>query len=416
MTVAVVGALQLVTMAGPERPRVGPEMSELGLMPEGAMFVKDGRIESIGTTAEIQSLIEADTTVVEAAGGVVVPGFVDAHTHPVFGGDRLDEFEMRSRGAAYEEIARSGGGILSTVRKTRAASEDELLNGARRHAEWFLKGGTTTIEAKSGYGLDLATELKMLRVVRRLGEESVLGVSPTFLGAHAVPEEFRGRPTDYADLIIEEMIPAVVREGLAEWCDVFCESIAFDLETTRAVMTAAKDAGLKLRMHVDQLTRGGGAELAAELGAKTADHLEQTDAAGIQALAKAGVQPVLLPGSVFALGHTRYPQARAMIDAGLAVVLATDFNPGSSPSTSMPMAMSLACTHMRMSPAEALCAATINPAHSLDRGSEIGSLEPGKRADFAIWDVNDYREIAYYFAIPLRLSTFVSGEQVSYDQ
>lgn len=397
-TLAVVNAAQLVTLAGPKRPRVGAEMRELAIIERGAMLVRDGVIEAVGNVD-----LPADSEVIDARGGVVMPGFVDAHAHPVFGGDRVDEFELRSLGASYEEIAARGGGIRSTVRKTRAATEEELGEQARKHQLWFLQCGTTTIEAKSGYGLTTEDELKMLRVIRDLG---FVG---TFLGAHAVPEGFELQ--EYAQLVIDEMLPRVAAEKLAEFCDVFCERGYFDLETSRRILTAAKAFGLSSRMHADQLTNSGAAQLAAELGAITADHLEQTEDAGIEAMRKANVQPVLLPGSVYSLGKSRYPRARAMIDAGLAVVLATDFNPGSSPTPSMPMVLSLGATQMKMTPAECVTAATINAAYSLRRGNPVGSLEVGKVANFVIWDCADYREIAYYFGAPLIRSVFVNGEK-----
>ena len=376
------------------------------------MLVRDGFIVATGESDQIEKELRGDMEVVDAAGRVVLPGFVDAHTHPVFGGNRVEEFELRSRGASYEEIAAAGGGIRSTVRRTRAASEEELRAQALKHARWFLACGTTTVEAKSGYGLSVADELKILRVIRDLGKETPLEFVPTFLGAHAVPEEFQNDPGGYVDLVINEMLPAVAAERLAEYCDIFCERGYFDVETARRILSAAKAHGLGLRMHVDQLSNAGGAILAAELGAATADHLEQTEDDGIAALEAAKVQPVLLPGSVYALGKTRYPRARAMIEAGLAVVLATDFNPGSSPSPSMPMMLSLASTQMKMTPAESVTAATINAAYSLGRGAKIGSLEPGKLANFAIFDCADYRELAYWFGIPQTHSVYVRGERV----
>ncbi len=387
-------------------------MSELAVIVDGGILVRDGRIVSTGPSDEIQAELGGDAEIVDAAGRVVLPGFVDAHAHPVFGGDRVEEFEMRARGASYEEIAAAGGGIRSTVRKTRAASEDELKAQALRHARWFLQCGTTTVEAKSGYGLSLADELKILRVIRGLASETALEFVPTFLGAHAVPEEYQADPQGYVALVINEMLPAVAAEGLAEFCDIFCERGYFDVETARRVLAAAKEHGLGLRMHVDQLSNSGGARLAAELSAATADHLEQTEDDGIAALQAAKVQPVLLPGSVYALGKTRYPRARAMIDAGLAVVLATDFNPGSSPTPSMPMILSLAATQMKMTPAEGVTATTINAACSLGRGDKVGSLEVGKRANFAIFDCKDYRELAYFFGMPQTHSVYVKGERV----
>jgi imidazolonepropionase len=412
MPVAVLHAAQLVTLAGPKGPRIREQMRELAIIADGGMLIEDGRVVATGPSSEMEERLPADADLIDATGKVVLPGFVDAHTHPVFGGDRIDEFEMRARGATYEEIAESGGGIRSTVRKTRAASEEELLARAKKHAGWFLRGGTTTVEAKSGYGLTIDDELKLLRVIRRLNAETPIEFVPTFLGAHAVPDEFRNAPEQYVALIIHKMLPRVAEEQLAESCDIFCERGYFDISDSEKILGAARDYGLRLRMHVDQLTNSGGAFLAARLGAATADHLEQASGAEITALAEAGVQPVLLPGSVYSLGKTRYPPAREMIEAGLAVVLATDFNPGSSPTPSMPMVLSLAATQMKMTPAESLSAATINAAWSLNRGNQIGSLEPGKRANFTVWDCGDYREIAYYFGVSLLHSVYVSGQRL----
>lgn len=411
-TLAVLHAAQLVTLTGPRRPRVGAELGELAIIRNGGMLVRDGTVVATGSSDEIERAAPNETEFLNAKGRIVLPGFVDAHAHPVFGGDRLDEFEMRARGVSYEEIAACGGGIRSTVRKTRAATEKELQDQALKHARWFLQCGTTTVEAKSGYGLSVADELRILRVIRDLQPQTPLELVPTFLGAHAVPEEYQSAPERYVDLVMNEMLPQIAAEHLAEYCDIFCERGYFDLETTRRLLTAAKGYGLRLRMHADQLTNSGGAVLAAELGAATADHLEQTEADGIAALKKAGVQPVLLPGSVYSLGKTRYPRARDIIDAGLAVVLATDFNPGSSPTPSMPMILSLATTQMKMTPAEGVAAATINAAYSLARGDKIGSLEAGKLANFALFDCEDYRELAYYFGLPQTHSVFIRGERV----
>lgn len=390
---------------------MGAELSDLSLIHDGGFLVRDGVIAAVGRSDEIACQLPNDIEVIDARGRIVLPGFVDAHAHPVFAGNRVDEFEMRARGATYEEIAASGGGIRSTVSKTRAASETELLAQAQKHASWFLRCGTTTMEAKSGYGLSLEAELKMLRVIRQLNVTSALEFVPTFLGAHAVPEEFCDRPEQYIDCVVNEMLPEVVRQELAEYCDIFCEHGYFSPGATRHILGAAKSAGLQLRMHADQLTNSGGAALAAELGAVTADHLEQTEDEGIAAMKSAGVQPVLLPASVYALGKTRYPKARAMLDAGLAVVLATDFNPGSSPTPSIPMVLSLATTQMKMSPAEGVTATTINAAYSLGRGDKIGSLEVGKRANFTIFDCVDYREIAYWFGVPQTHSVYVRGQR-----
>lgn len=409
MKLAVVGCSQLVTLSGPRRPRVGAEMRDLAIIADGAMIVEDDRIIQVGPRSEIERLIDNGCEVVDAQRGVVMPGFVDAHTHPVFAGNRANEFEQRIGGASYAEIAAAGGGIRSTVRATRAATEGELLGGAARYVRWFLESGTTTIEAKSGYGLTPEAESKLLRVISKIRP---LRCVPTFLGAHEIPDEYRGRPHDYARVVVEEMLPAVARAKLAEYCDVFCEPGIFSVEESRRVLTAARALGLGARIHADQLSNSGAAALAAELGAATADHLEHTDAFGIRALASAGVQPVLLPGSVYALGSTRYPAARAMIDAGLAVVLATDFNPGSSPTASLPMILSLACTQMRMTPAEGITAATINAAYSLGRGHEIGSLDPGKLADFVVHDCSDFREIPYFFGVRTARQVYIGGRRV----
>ncbi len=412
-SLAIINCKQLVTLAGPKRPRVGPELSDLGIIADGALLVRDGRIECAGNRDVVERLISADCEVVDAGGRVVLPGFVDAHTHPVFAGTRVDEFEQRAGGMTYQEIAARGGGIQSTVRATRAAASDDLIAAGKRYAQWFLRGGTTTVEAKSGYGLSLEDELKILRAVRSLDKETPLRFVPTFLGAHDIPPEYRSRRNAYVSLLIDEMLPRVAQEKLAEYCDVFCENNVFTTDEAWKILSAARCQGLGLRIHADQLSLSGGAKLAAELGAVTADHLEHTDTEGIAALKTAGVQPVLLPGSVYALGSSQYPRAREMIDAGLAVVLATDFNPGSSPTPSMLMVLSLASTHLRMTPAESISAATINAAYSLGRGDQLGSLELGKVADFVVHDCDDYRELAYFFGVEHALAVYTRGRLAS---
>ncbi len=408
---AVVNCGQLVTLAGPARARVRQELKELSIIEHGAMLIRNGVIERTGPQDLVTAQLPADCEILDAGNRVVLPGFVDAHTHPVFAGTRVDEFEQRAAGATYEKIAASGGGIRSTVRKTRAASEDDLFQAGQRRAAWFFENGTTTIEAKSGYGLSLEDELKMLRVIRRLNSAGPLHYVPTFLGAHEVPDEYRRRFSDYVDLVIDQMLPCVARDQLAEYCDVFTEPTAFDLSSSRRILGKAKTLGLGIRVHADQLTHSGAARLAAELGANTADHLEQADELDILALAKAGVQPVLLPASVYCLGRHKYPPARRMIDAGLGIVLATDFNPGSSPTPSIPFVLSLASTQMRMTPAEAITATTINAAYSLARGAQIGSLEEGKRADFVIHDCSDYREIGYFVGVNSVLAVYIDGQR-----
>lgn len=414
-SLAVVNCSQVVTLSGPARPRVGPEMRELSIIPKGAMLVTGERIELVGSREEIESVVESrgvDCEVVDAGGRTVLPGFVDAHTHPVFAGTRAGEFEERAAGATYQEIAARGGGIQSTVNATRAANLGQLVESGRQYAAWFLRNGTTTVEAKSGYGLSLEDEIKILLAIRRLDGETPLRYVPTFLGAHSIPPEFQSRRDHYVALLVNEMVPRVAREKLAEYCDVFCEAKVFTQEESRQILSAAREQGLGLRIHADQLTLGGGAKLAAELRTTTADHLEHTDSEGIAALKSAGVQPVLLPGSVYALGSNHYPAAREMIDAGLAVVLATDFNPGSSPTPSMPMILSLASTQMKMLPAESVTAATVNGAYSLGRGATLGSLETGKMADFVIHDSDDYRDLAYFFGIEHPWRVYVAGRLV----
>ncbi|HKO59709.1 MAG TPA: imidazolonepropionase [Pyrinomonadaceae bacterium] len=409
-SLAIINCAQVVTLAGPARPRAGAELRQLSIIEDGALLIRNQLIKAVGTRSDIQRELAADCEVLDAGGRVILPGFVDAHTHPVFAGTRAGEFEERSQGATYQEIAARGGGIQSTVRATRAATLVELVTIGKRYGQWFLRNGTTTVEAKSGYGLTVEDELKLLRAIKQLDRETPLRYVPTFLGAHDVPPEYKSRREEYVSLVIEEMLPLVADEKLAEYCDVFCEAKVFTVDESRKILSAARARGLGLRVHADQLSLSGGAELAAELTATTADHLEHADLAGIVALKAANVQPVLLPGSVYALGSSRYPPAREMIDAGLAIVIATDFNPGSSPTPSIPMALSIAATHMKLSPAEGITAATINAAYSLGRGEQIGSLENGKIADFVIHDCEDYREIPYFFGTEHPWQVYAGGK------
>ncbi|HKF49796.1 MAG TPA: imidazolonepropionase [Terracidiphilus sp.] len=413
MQIAIVNIGQLVTLAGPARPRTGPELRDPAILPKAALLIENGRILAAGHYSDLESQIPPNTPEIDAEGRCVTPGFIDAHTHLVFAGNRADEFEQRIAGATYQQIAAAGGGILRTVRFTRAVSEDDLLIAARRHRDWMLRSGTTTMEAKSGYGLDRETELKMLRVVRRLNDEGPARIVPTLLAAHTVPPEFADRRAEYVRFVAEELIPEVARLKLARFCDAFCDDHAFTVDECRTVLTTAKRHGLGLRIHAEQFRPGTGAALAAELNAATADHLETATDETLLQLKQAGVQPVLLPGSVFALSRTQYPPARRIIELGLAPVLATDFNPGSSPVPSMPFMLSLACLQMGLTPAEALTAATINAAYSLGLGGETGSLEPGKSADFLIHEFSDYRELAYFIAAPLRPRVFIGGREVT---
>jgi imidazolonepropionase len=409
----VVNIGQLVTLAGPARPRVYKELGELSIIEDAILLIEDGRIAAFGPDADLRPQIPPGITQIDAGRRCVTPGFVDAHTHLVFAGDRVAEFEQRIAGATYQQIAAAGGGILRTVWQTRAATEDDLLAQARRHRDWMLRTGTTTLEAKSGYGLDRDTELKMLRVIARLNQEGPVFIVPTLLAAHTVPPEYFDRRDEYVRLVAEKLIPEVASARLAHYCDVFCDDNAFSVNEARIVLSAARSHSLGLRIHAEQFRAGTGAELAAELGAATADHLEAATDDALLALLTAKVQPVLLPGSVFALARNHYPPARDMVSLSLGIVLATDFNPGSSPVPSMPFMLSLACLQMRLTPAEALSAATINAAYSLGLGDRIGSIEPGKQADFLIHEFSDYRELAYYISAPARPRVFIAGEEVN---
>ena len=413
-SLAIVNIGQLVTLAGPARPRVGAELSELGIISDAALLIEDGCVAAAGPYHEIKSKGLLDgVAVVDAQGRCVTPGFVDAHTHMVFAGNRAAEFEQRIAGASYQQIAAAGGGIANTVRATRAATEEELLAESRRHRDWMLRSGTTTAEAKSGYGLERETELRMLRAMARLNAEGPMRIVPTLLAAHTVPPEFAARRDEYVRWVAEELIPEVAELKLAKYCDVFCDDHAFTVEEARMVLMAAVRHGLGLRVHAEQFRAGTGAVMASILGAATADHLEAIEEEDLFHLWSAGTQPVLLPGSVFALGRTAYPPARKMIERKLAIVLATDFNPGSSPICSMPFILSLACLQMGLTPAEALSAATINAAWSLGLGDSIGSLETRKLADFLIHEFTDFREIAYYIAAAESPRVFIAGKEVT---
>jgi imidazolonepropionase len=395
----ITGCRQLLTLAGPA-PRRGRALRDLGIIRDGALLVRDGTILAAGTRRKIERRARAlRAEKLDLGGRVVLPGFVDSHTHLVFPSSRLADYELRLLGKSYEAIARAGGGILETVRGLRRASADELARKARAHLAEFAAHGTTTIEAKSGYGLDAPNELKILHLERALAREGPLELVSTFLGAHVTPPEFRRRPDAYVDFLVRRLIPQVAREGLAEFCDVFCDRGAFTVAQARRILTAGRACGLEPRLHAEQLERTGAARLAVELDAASADHLEQITQGDVRALAASNVVATLLPGCDFHLGLPPRVPARALIEAGAIVALATDFNPGTSPTLSMPMVLSLASSELRLLPAEAIAAATINAAFSLRRHARIGSLEPGKQADLAVFDVEDYREIPYYFGM-----------------
>ena len=398
----ITGASQLLTLRG-RCPRRGHALADLGIIKNAALLVRDGRITAVGTRAKVEALpVAFGACKLDLGGRVVLPGFVDSHTHLIHAASRAEEYELKIAGASYEEIARKGGGILNSVKKLRLATSVALKQRARRALAQFAAYGTTTIEAKSGYGLDFANELKILRLHRELAAEQPLEIVPTFLGAHVVPVEYRGTPSGvnrYIALLTEKLIPEIAREELAEFCDVFCDRGAFTLTQAKQILEAGKRFGLTPRIHAEQLTRTGAARMAAQLGAASCDHLEHINSGDIAALAKSSTVATLLPGCDFHLGLGRYAPARRLIEAGAIVSLATDYNPGTSPTVSMPMLLSLACSQLRMKPAEAIAAATINAAYSLRHDHLVGSLGVGKFADLAVFDVSDYREIPYYFGM-----------------
>jgi imidazolonepropionase len=374
---------EFVTCAGPV-PRRGRTQADAAAIVDGALAADGERIVYAGPDRDLPSRFAGHRTAIDASSYAVVPGFVDAHTHAVFAGDRRDELRRRLAGAAYAEMAAEGGGIVATVRATRAASEDALVDATLPRLREMLACGTTTAEVKSGYGLDVESELKMLRAVRRLDAEQPIDLVPTFLGAHEIPSEYRGRRDAYVDLVVNEMLPAVVREGLAEWCDVFCETGVFTPEESARILAAGAAQGLRPRIHADELGPSGGSLVAAEARARSADHLIFAPEEGIRAMANAGVVATLLPCAAFYLKLGRFAPARAFIDAGVPVALATDVNPGGGFSPSMPFAITLACFAMHMTFEEALAAATVNAAYALDRSRDVGSLEPGKLMDAVI--------------------------------
>lgn len=396
---------RVLTLAGAV-PRTGPAMTDLGEVERGAIAVRDGRVAAVGPAGEIERQVEPGL-VLDAGGRLALPGFVDAHTHLVFAGHRAEEWEMRLRGATYQEIASAGGGILGTVRATRAASLADLVASGLRRLDVMLAHGTTTVEAKSGYGLEPETELRQLRAIAELGRRHPLHLVPTFLGAHAVPA---GTDADaYVEQVVGEMIPAVSGERLAEFCDVFAEVGAFSIAQAERVLRAGLAHGLRPKIHADELSDLGGAELAARLRAASADHLLWVGAGGVRAMAEAGVAAVLLPGTAFFLMADRRAPARALLEAGVAVALGTDCNPGSSPTLSMPMAISLACVEMQMTAAEAICAATLNAAWAVGRAGDVGSLAAGKRADVVLVEAEDHREFPMAFGTNLVHAVVVDG-------
>jgi imidazolonepropionase len=408
------GASQLLTLRG-RAPRRGNALADLGVLKNSALLIADGVIAAIGPLEQVEAHpLARSAQRLEAAGRVVLPGFVDSHTHLIHAASRADEYELRITGASYEEIAKCGGGILNSVNKLRAATSEVLKQRAHSALKQFATYGTTTIEAKSGYGLDLASELKILKLHKQLSTEQPLEIVSTFLGAHVIPGEFRTRSSGVKDYVslIDKLLPKIAAQKLAEFCDVFCERGAFNLAQSKQILEAGKRYGLRPRIHAEQLSHTGATQLAVKLGAASCDHLEKINPADIRALAKSKTVATMLPGCDFHLGLKQYAPARDLIDAGAIVALATDYNPGTSPTVSMPMILSLACTQLRMTPAEAITAATINSAYSLGRDKQIGSLEVGKVADISIFDVDDYREIPYYFGMNTCHTTIKRGQIV----
>jgi imidazolonepropionase len=378
---------------------------------DSAVLIRNDRVAAIGSEQELgASAPEASR--IDCQGCTITPGLVDSHTHAVFGAWRAHEYELRSRGLSYMEIARQGGGINASVRDVRARSEDELLELSIPRAWDCLRSGTTTIEIKSGYGLRTSDELKLLHVIRRLREHVPINIVPTFLGAHEFPPEYRDDRQAYVDLLINEMIPAVAEAQLAVFCDVFMEPGVFDAEQSQRIMEAGRAHGLVPKLHADEFTYSGAAELAVELGAASADHLGAVSPAGIAALAASTTVATLLPTTLFFLGKSAYAPARQLLDAGATVALATDFNPGTSPSVNLPLAMTIACSHMRMDPLEALIAATRGGARALRLDDGEGTITPGGPADLVVWSAADYREIPYRFASPIVRETWVRGQRI----
>lgn len=401
----------MLTLRGPA-PRRGRQLSDLGIIQDGAVLIVGDRIHSVGPSRRMENLKDAHgAEVIDATGKVVIPGFVDSHTHLVFPAARLADFEGRIEGATYLDLKRAGGGIHASVQALRKMSPRALQMRCLRWLRMFAECGTTTVEAKSGYGLNPASERKMLRVMKKV-DGRPLEVVRTFLGGHVPPPEFEENPDAYVQLVINAMLPEIRRRHLAEFCDVYCDAGAFNVSQARQILTAAKELGMGLKLHADQFASLGGASLAVELGATSVDHLEKLQGEELRILAASNTIATLLPGSVFHLGSERYPPARRLIDGGAAVALATDFNPGTSPTLNMQMILALACTQMKMTPAETISAATINGAAALGRASQIGSLEPGKFADLVILDVGDYREMAYYFGMNLCRMTLRRGRIV----
>ncbi len=402
---------ELATLNGPNRPRIGLEMQELGIVHDAAIAIQDGKILETNAQQAIHQKYKA-RQIIHAQGHLVTPGFVDPHTHPVFAATREQEFAMRVQGATYQDIAKAGGGIRNSARRFQKANKSDIQELTRKNLWRFLNLGTTTIEAKSGYGLSTEAEIKSLEILQELQNTIPLDIVPTFLGAHEIPDEYRQNRRQYIDLIISEMIPLVAQRKLAQYCDVFCETHVFTVEETREILEAGKKFGLLPKLHADELTPTGGAELAAEMHATSADHLVAISDKGIQDMQKSGTVAVLLPATTFFLGSSKYAPGRKMIDAGVPVALATDFNPGSSMTQSMPLVLTIACLYLKMMPSETLAATTINSACAIGMQEHVGSLVPGKQADLLIWDCNSVAYLPYHFGDNLVHTVIKKGKVI----
>jgi imidazolonepropionase len=392
---------EMLTMTVGSGPMAGESMGEVGMIKDAAVAITEGRILSSGKEVEVRGEIDSErvSEQIDAGGRVLTPGLIDPHTHSVFAGRREGEFEMKVSGVSYQEIAEAGGGILETVRQVRSATVDELVSLSLPRLDTMLAHGTTTAEVKSGYGLTTPDELKMLEAIKKLDEIHPIELIPTFLGAHEFPPEYRDRRNEYVDLVVDDMLPAVASAGLARFCDVFCEIGWFDEDQSRRILTRAKELGLELRLHADEFRPSGAAELAAELGALSADHLVVVTEEGMKKMKSAGVVATLLPGTVFFLDLPTRPPVGRMKELALPIALATDFNPGSSMTQNMQMIQSLAAVNLKLTPAECFVASTINPAYSLGIADAVGIIEAGKKADLVIFDVDDHRTVAYNFGV-----------------
>jgi imidazolonepropionase len=409
--ILIVNAEELVTVAGSsQKPCVGKQMNELQIIHDGAIAVHEGKIVAVGKSSDVCKLFRGEN-VISAKGKTVLPGFVDPHTHLVFAGSREDEFQMRVEGASYMELLNSGGGVFKTAKETRKARVEKLVEFGLERLDDMLAHGTTTVEAKSGYGLTTEDELKILRATRRLNQLHCVMVVSTFLGAHVVPLEYKSNAEEYVDLVVEEMIPAVSEQGIAEFCDVFCERGMFSLEQAKRILMRGKKNGLKPKIHADHMSVLGGAEIAAEVSAISADHLNFASAGSIKAIAEKGVIAVLLPVATYSLMMNRFADARLMIDREVPVALATDFN-ASCWMPNQQLVISMACHFMRLTPAEAITATTINAAHAVCRANEVGSLEVGKRADVSILDVPNHKFLGYSFGMNLVEKVIANGRLV----